>query len=76
MNSFRFPLKRVLDWRRTQLGIQEARYKQQAAALAALDGLRAEIEAEGIRAERFPAKPDRMKCSGYDFRLLCPSAAV
>ena len=51
MNSFRFPLKRVLDWRRTQLGIQEARYKQQAAALAALDGLRAEIEAEGIRAE-------------------------
>jgi len=32
--------------------------------------------AEGIRAERFPAKPDRMKCSGCDFRLLCPSAAV
>jgi len=32
--------------------------------------------AEGIRAERFPARPDRMKCSGCDFRLLCPSAAV
>jgi DNA helicase-2/ATP-dependent DNA helicase PcrA len=32
--------------------------------------------AEGIRAERFPAKPDRMKCSGCDFRMLCPSAAV
>jgi DNA helicase II / ATP-dependent DNA helicase PcrA len=32
--------------------------------------------AEGIRAELFPAKPDRMKCSGCDFRLLCPSAAV
>lgn len=32
--------------------------------------------AEGIRAERFPAKPDRMKCSGCDFHLLCPSAAV
>ncbi|HEX3629227.1 MAG TPA: UvrD-helicase domain-containing protein [Candidatus Dormibacteraeota bacterium] len=32
--------------------------------------------AEGIRAERFPAKPDRMKCAGCDFRLLCPSAAV
>src|SRR5437588_10481435 len=32
--------------------------------------------AEGIRADRFPAKPDRMKCSGCDFRLLCPSAAV
>lgn len=32
--------------------------------------------AEGIRAELFVAKPDRMKCSGCDFRLLCPSAAV
>ncbi len=32
--------------------------------------------AEGIRAERFPAKPERLKCTGCDFRLLCPSAAV
>ena len=32
--------------------------------------------ADGIRAELFPAKPDRMKCSACDFRLLCPSAAV
>ena len=32
--------------------------------------------AEGIRAEQFPARPDRMKCSGCDFRLLCPSSAV
>ena len=32
--------------------------------------------ADGIRAERFPAKPDRMKCGGCDFRMLCPSAAV
>ena len=32
--------------------------------------------ADGIRAELFPAKPDRMKCAGCDFRLLCPSAAV
>jgi DNA helicase-2/ATP-dependent DNA helicase PcrA len=32
--------------------------------------------AEGIRAEHFVAKPDRMKCAGCDFRLLCPSAAV
>src|SRR6266550_2225670 len=31
---------------------------------------------DGIRAELFVAKPDRMKCSGCDFRLLCPSAAV
>src|SRR6266566_946813 len=32
--------------------------------------------AEGIRAELFVARPDRMKCGGCDFRLLCPSAAV
>ncbi len=32
--------------------------------------------AEGIRAEVFVAKPDRMKCGGCDFRQLCPSAAV
>src|SRR2546428_9764254 len=31
--------------------------------------------AEGIRAELFPARPDRMKCGGCDFRQLCPSAA-
>ena len=51
MTAFKFPLKRVLDWRRTQLELEEARYKQQAAALAELDRERAEIEAEGIRAE-------------------------
>ncbi|HET9847194.1 MAG TPA: UvrD-helicase domain-containing protein [Candidatus Dormibacteraeota bacterium] len=32
--------------------------------------------ADGIRADLFPAKPDRMRCSGCDFRLLCPSSAV
>src|SRR5689334_21423967 len=51
MTAFRFPLQRVLDWRRTQLELEEARYKQQAAGLAALDRARAEVEAAGIRAE-------------------------
>jgi hypothetical protein len=51
MTTFRFPLQRVLDWRRTQLELEEARYKQQAAELAALDRSRAEVEAAGIRAE-------------------------
>ena len=32
--------------------------------------------ADGIRYEQFPAKPEKMKCAGCDFRLLCPSAAV
>ena len=31
MTAFRFPLKRVLDWRRTQLELEDVRYKQQAA---------------------------------------------
>jgi len=51
MKSFQFPLERVLDWRRIQLELEEARYKQQVAAIAGLDRRRAEIEASGIRAE-------------------------
>ena len=51
MNAFRFPLQKPLDWRRTQLELEEARYKQHAAELAALDRLRAEVEASGIRVE-------------------------
>lgn len=51
MTSFRFPLKRILDWRRAQLEIEEANYKRQAADLAELDRARAAIEAAGIQAE-------------------------
>jgi hypothetical protein len=51
MNSFRFPLQKVLDWRHTQLELEEARFKQQLAALATLDRERAGWEAAGIKAE-------------------------
>jgi hypothetical protein len=51
MKSFRFPLEKALDWRRTQLGLEEVRYKQQVAAVASLDSRRAEVEASGVRAE-------------------------
>jgi hypothetical protein len=51
MKAFQFPLERVLDWRRTQLELEEARYKQQADSLTGLDRQRAEVEAAGIRAE-------------------------
>jgi hypothetical protein len=51
MKSFQFPLQKALDWRRVQLELEESRYKQQVAALAALDRQRAEVEASGIRAE-------------------------
>jgi hypothetical protein len=51
MTPFRFSLQRVLDWRRTQMELEEARLRQQAAAIADLDRARAELEAEGIAAE-------------------------
>src|SRR5260370_35103450 len=51
MKSFRFPLEKALEWRRVQLELEEARYKQQVADLAGLDRRRAEIEASGVHAE-------------------------
>ena len=51
MINFRFKLARVLAWRQTQLEVEEAKFKQQTAALAELDRARAELEAAGIRAE-------------------------
>ena len=51
MKAFQFPLAKALDWRRIQLELEEARYKQQIASLAGLDQQRAEVEASGIRAE-------------------------
>jgi flagellar export protein FliJ len=51
MIPFRFPLQRVLDWRRTQLEMEEIKFKRQAAALAELDRARAELEAAGVKAE-------------------------
>jgi hypothetical protein len=51
MKAFQFPLAKALDWRRIQLELEEARYKQQIASLAGLDRQRAEVEASGIRAE-------------------------
>uniref|UniRef100_Q02C60 Flagellar FliJ protein n=1 Tax=Solibacter usitatus (strain Ellin6076) TaxID=234267 RepID=Q02C60_SOLUE len=51
MKTFHFPLEKALEWRRIELELEEARYKQQSAELTALDRRRAEIEASGIRAE-------------------------
>ncbi|MDE3166908.1 MAG: hypothetical protein KGN36_13970 [Acidobacteriota bacterium] len=51
MTAFRFPLEKVLQWRRKQLELEEARYRQQNAVVAGLDRQRAETEAAGIRAE-------------------------
>jgi hypothetical protein len=51
MKTFRFPLEKALDWRRIELELEEARYKQFSAELTELDRRRAEIEASGLRAE-------------------------
>jgi len=50
--SFRFPLQKVLDWRRTELDLAEARFRQEVEALANLDRLRAQMEAAENAAEQ------------------------
>lgn len=51
MTTFRFPLQKALDWRRTQLELAEARVEQQAAALAAVDRALADLSAMAHRTE-------------------------
>ena len=77
MTDFRFPLQKVLDWRRTQLELAEAGFQQQLAALAAVDRAYAEIEASGIRAEvevrRWDPLAGRDLAALGRFRLLVQS---
>jgi hypothetical protein len=51
MNTFRFSLERVLDWRRVQLEIEESNYRKQLAGLAEMDRQREELRASGRAAE-------------------------
>jgi len=51
MTEFRFRLAKVLDLRQTELALAETRFRRQAAAVAALDRQRADLEASAIRAE-------------------------
>lgn len=51
MTQFRFRLQKALDWRHAQLELEEARFKQQTAALDALDRRQAEWKAAGAGAE-------------------------
>ena len=44
-------MQRVLSWRRTQLEVEEARFRQQSAVVGELDRQKAEAEAAAIRAE-------------------------
>ena len=49
MKSFQFPLERVLAWRRTQLEIEEARFGQRQAEMAAVRRQQEQWEALTIR---------------------------
>jgi flagellar export protein FliJ len=51
MTRFRFPLQKVLDWRRAQLELEEFRFKQNTAALADLDRASAALAASEIGTE-------------------------
>jgi hypothetical protein len=51
MIRFQFRLQKVLDWRRTQLEIEEAKFRHTAAALGAVDRARAELQAAAIHTE-------------------------
>jgi len=51
MKNFQFRLERVLQWRRTELEMEQARLEQQLREVMELDSERAGIEAAGIRSE-------------------------
>jgi hypothetical protein len=51
MTTFQFPLQRVLDWRQTQLRIEEAKLRQHAAAIAQLDITRDLLRSSAATAE-------------------------
>jgi hypothetical protein len=51
MKNFHFRLERVLEWRRTELELEQARFEQQVRELRELDSERANIEAAAIKSE-------------------------
>jgi flagellar export protein FliJ len=51
MTAFRFRLEKVLQWRRKQLELEEAKYQQCVREVAELEADRSRVEAAGIGAE-------------------------
>ena len=68
MTRFHFPLQKVLDWRRTQLEIEEEKFRQRAEAVAAVEWARAELEAGAVHAECEVRRWDPV--GGDDLRAL------
>ena len=75
MNGFRFSLQNVLDWRRCELELEEAKLRRQAAAIAELDRARAELESEGIAAELSVRERRRLDHINHSW-LICTSGAA
>jgi hypothetical protein len=77
MNAFRFRLEKVLELRRTQLELEENKFRRESAALSGLDRIRAELEASGIKAElqvrQSPTVTGRELAALGEFRLLVRS---
>ena len=79
MKAFRFRLDRVLDWRRTELEMEETRLKQLRAALATLDRERAALEStrdyavKAVLARGSVYGSELQLLSGYNaaVKLLC-----
>jgi flagellar export protein FliJ len=68
MKNFKFRLDRVLDWRRTELEMEENRLRRLLAGLAAIDRERAGLESARDQACR--AVMDRDCVDGAELQLL------
>jgi hypothetical protein len=68
VTRFQFPLQKVLDWRRTQLEIEEGKFRQRVEAVAAVDRARAELEAGAVHTECEVRRWDPV--DGGDLRAL------
>jgi flagellar export protein FliJ len=68
MKAFRFRLDRVLDWRRTELDMEETRLKQLHAELAALALEKTALE--GARDDACRSVLESASVSGADLQLL------
>src|SRR5689334_1283328 len=51
VTGFAFSLQKILDWRRTQLDLEEAKLRQAMEGVAAVDRAHAELEAAAVKAE-------------------------
>lgn len=51
MSAFRFPLEKVLNWRQTQLGIEEAKFQRLIAQRNALGRAREDLESSALQAQ-------------------------